>query len=304
MKNFDDELNDYGVSNPDGKINNVYENKIDFNNEKSDFFKENNTEKVEEFIDVKEQNSQKVQMPKKEGYKPNVNLVTLSSIFATAVVSVVGTVVVIAFVLTNSIINIDLFACTCESLTFYVQMNEQYSETGNEQDKDMRFVARLYKTQDLKESQNANTSDGAPMQEYSLGFEPFIEFTELEPDTYYTLEVYDYNGEKVLLQKEYKTAPEDCYAVGVEMFSEEAGNFILAVYPDEVVNTDFYTINVFDEKGKRIFVKDIGIEENEYVIPMGNSYMYYAFVTTNRNGYNIGRMEYLYNEFYDDGYQG
>ena len=81
MKKFDDEINNYGLSNPDGEMKNIYENKVDFKNDKRSFVNENNVVGLNEQVKVKERiNYSDKKQGALNGQKTNLALV--SSFFA------------------------------------------------------------------------------------------------------------------------------------------------------------------------------------------------------------------------------
>lgn len=246
----DNERNDYGLLNPDGRITNVFESKNTSLNDSKYFTKENNVSGINEQEQVKEQATSKTGLRKSGVRSPTTNLVSVSGFFATTAVAVAGAVVVVAYVVAASVVlaMAELFAVTSDSLTFYVQcyMNEGCSN-----------VARLYYEEQVIEEMPID--------------EPFLQFYELNADSSYVLEIFDTISEKVVFQKEFKTAPENTYGVGFETWIEE-NTLMLYPYMDE----DFpipeevtaYTISVFDQKGNNIYKNTVEALDEEYIIEL------------------------------------
>lgn len=246
----ENERNDYGLVNPDGRIANVFESKNTSINDTKGFTKENNVSEVNEQEQVKEQTVTKTGLREKSAKPMTTNLVSVSGYFATTAVAVAGAVVVAAYVVAASIgmAVAELFAITNDSLTFYVQcyLNDENS-----------YIARLY-------------SEEQTIEEFEVT-KPFLEFYELNPDTAYTLEIVNAESKETVFQKEFKTAAEDVYGVEFESWIEEN---TLMIYP--YVNEDFpipeevttYTISIFDQKGNSIYKNTFETLEEEYVIEL------------------------------------
>ena len=174
MEKFDNELNNYGFSNPDGKLN-LCENNISFSNEKANFIKENNTLNLQEQVKVEEKVSTSGSDQSSGFQELKANFVAISNLLATSIVGVAGAAVMVvatAALIITSMFNVGMYACACDSLTFYIQRDNIESESS-------KFMVRLYN------DQMSNS--------WELGNEPFIQFSELDPDTIYTFEIYDYD---------------------------------------------------------------------------------------------------------------
>lgn len=282
MLKKDNEFTEYGFSNPDGRMENVYETKNDFTNDKKDFVNENNVSGLKEQEKFDEKNVSKVKVNSRIIRKPSTNLVALSGFFATTTVAVASAIIIVAFVLANSIINVELYAVTYDTLTFYVQC--EFSEESP-------LVAKLYDKQEQY-----------VMYEYSI-MEPFLTFYELNPDTYYTFEVYDTKNDEVVFTSDYKTAPDTYFPAYFESWVEvdeetwEATELKIYSYSEQdmpLEDVDFYTISVYDGVGKRIFVKDVDKMNEEYSIDIVDKEqeMYYVGVVYYKNGYSIGYIQY------------
>lgn len=301
MKKLDNELNNYGFSNPDGRITNVSENKIFFSNEKANFIKENNTLNLQEQVKVEEKvSTNEGSQSQSTGFQElKANFVAISNLLATSIVGVAGAAVIVvatAALIITSMFNINMYACSCDSLTFYIQREDISSESD-------KLMVRLYNDQ--------------MSNRWELGSEPFIEFSELDPDTSYTFEIYDYETEEILYTQEFKTAPMDYYSVGCEFWMEEEGVLSVYVYIDmfdmEEDSSYIYTLSLYNSLGEEIVTEDIIVEPSEpieegnyYSFEINENEYYYIGIRYNRDDYLIGNIQSYYyspREFADgDGY--
>ena len=140
MNNKQKENNDLGLTNPDGKMQNVVESRNNFTNDSKNFVKENNVAEVKEQEYVAEQFVQTTSKPVDRGSTTTLN--TLSGFWATTAVAVASTVVIAVAVVVATMANFQLFATTSDSLTFYVQgyINE-----------DNPYIIKLYNDDNTEE---------------------------------------------------------------------------------------------------------------------------------------------------------
>lgn len=247
----ENERNDYRLDNPDGRMQNVFESRNDFYNDKKNFVNENNVANVREQELVRERtNANSIEKPKATR-QPTTNLNMVSGFFATTAVAVAGAVVVAAYVVAASAILAvaELFAVTGDSLTFYVQayLNDEYS-----------YVARLYSEEKMMEEM--------PIKE------PFIQFYGLTPENSYTLQIIDTKKEEeIVFEKDFTTASEEAYAMSFESWIEES-ELVIDIYGKEefpsLEDVTSYTISVFDKKGKSVYKQTFETLEDEYRIPI------------------------------------
>lgn len=248
MKNKEKENNDFCLTNPDGRMQNVVESKNDFTNDSKNFVQENNVTGVKEQEYIQEQFVKP--KPKSVNRGSNTNLTSVSGFFATTTVAVASTVVIAVAVVVASIANLQLFATTSDSLTFYVQyyLNE-----------DCSYTARLFNSNEYEE-------------EISIT-EPFIQFYGLMPNSAYTLEVVDTKTEEVVFTQEYNTAPEDSYGVSFEAWIED-NTLTITIFQEDILNVEgiqSYTISVYDAKGENIFEKTVNELDKEYTVQLSNN---------------------------------
>ena len=243
------EKNDLGLTNPDGKMQGVFESRNNFTNDSKNFVQENNTADVKEQEYVPEQFVQTTSKPVDRGSTTTLN--TLSGFWATTAVAVASTVVIAVAVVVATVANFQLFATTSDSLTFYVQgyLNEDNS-----------YIVRLYN--------DKNT------EEYAIK-EPFIQFYGLMPETTYAIEVVDTTTDEVVLTQEFSTAPQDSYGVSFEAWIED-GAMLIKTFQDSLTNVEgieYYTLSIYDAKGTGIFEKSVISLDEEYSVqlPTNNS---------------------------------
>lgn len=249
MSNKEKENNDFCLINPDGKLQNVFESKNIFTNESKNFVQENNTADVTEQEYVEEQ-FVKTQ-PKTISRGSTTTLNSVSGFFATTAVAVASSVVIAVAVIVASISNLQLFATTGDSFTFYVQ--------GYLSTEDNVYIARL-------------CSEEKTQEEISIT-EPFIQFYGLMPETKYTLEVVDPNTQEVVFTQEYTTAPQDSFCISFEPWIEEGILTITTFQEDmpEIEGVQSYTISVYDAKGNNIFEKVVNTLDAEYSMQLPNT---------------------------------
>ena len=286
----EDEKNDFCLDNPDGKIQNLFESRNDFSNDKKNFVQENNVADVKEQEYVEERF---VSKPQKR-QTTTTNLKAVSGLLATTAVAVASTVVIVVSVIAASVLGVQLFATTSDSLTFYFQ--EYLSSVEHS------YYARLFNEDKQVEQM---LIEGA-----------FVEFYGLMPNSTYTLKVVDVESEEVMFEQEYTTAPENYEAVSFESKIED-GSLIILTYNSQnssvFENVSSYTISVFDEQGTNIYEKTVGTLEQEYVVPLpsdseqssensgadpqqssnvnSTEEIYYAGVVYQKDGNKIGRIQ-------------
>ena len=244
----ENEKNDFCLTNPDGKIQNVFESKNSFSNESKNFAAENNVSRVheQEYIQERFIESKPKAVGKDRGTTTNLNAV--SSFFATTTVAVASTVVIAVTVIVATLVGAQLYATTSDVLTFYVQsyLDEEHT-----------YIARLYSEEDMVGEM--------PIEE------PFVEFFELSPDCAYTFEIIDGKSEEVVFTQEYKTAPQDSYSISFEAWIE--GNTLtINTYLDQdfpnVENIESYMISVYDNNGDKLYEQTVEKLDLEYTISL------------------------------------
>lgn len=279
MSNKEKEKNEFCLTNPDGKMQDVFESKKDFVNESKNFVKENNVADTKEQEYVPEQFVQTTQKQTSRG--STTNLISVSGFFATTAVAVASTVVIAIAVIAASIANFQLFAATGDSLTFYTQsyLDEEYS-----------YSVILFNDDDSQEM---------------IIERPFVEFYGLMPDKTYTAKIINTKTDEIVFMQEYKTAPQDYYELSFEAWAEN-NVMIIKTYQDSmpsVEGIEYYTISIYDAKGKNIFEKTTKELDAEYdfQLPENNSVttdntkpvdeVYYVGLVYKKGNHTIGRVQ-------------
>jgi len=249
VKRDRDEYNEY-VSNPDG----VYRVKSDFekqsySNEKKSFVQEDSSKSYKEAVRVEEikkaNEPSSFQRPKIR--KPELSLSVNHAI--AAVGSTVGSVAVAAVVVAVAVvmafsITISLVSATDTSLSFYVSIEENDGKT---------FTAYL--------SQGENV--------YTQGFTDsgYITFSDLSPDSEYTLKVLDDESGQEYFNQNFRTASpfENSAAISNVVYDAETKrvSFVLSV---DLRKEEFYNIQVVEEGGNVLLNVDDTTPTQEFSV--------------------------------------
>ena len=254
-----DELNDYGIKNPDG-VSEVIDSKATFDNEKTDFIKENALSDVKEsaFVPETYDDTKGGGRADEEEKSSDVDLSSESSSASSSMASgsasvggglgaltgavaagVAAAVTVVAVFLSTLAISLSLVMASMYSLVLEVKI------TGAEEED---FVTPIYAT--------LTGEDGA-YQEQLIGPDTLIlTFDDLQPGTRYHVTVK--NEEKVFFESDYFTSTTPNEKGEIESRIDGKDVFV-TVQNASLKSTEHYTIVAKDADGNIVYQVD-GIE--------------------------------------------